>query len=164
MLPCYFFENRSNRRSLHIEKFGQGSMGVFARGVELSNIKNVFFLKKCIPGFFPSLCGSLFAISLTIFANHVATIIVLRSKKQVVWPNASTVVAFMAHAEPFWNWAVMNLPRIPMGPYLFYRSIRCRSDGKSTIAIIVYLSRPFPAVVKGNELYFIPESLHMRVA
>ena len=42
--------------------------------------------------------------------SAVSHIIGIRSKKQVVWTNASSVVTFMANEQLVWNISEMNLP------------------------------------------------------
>src|SRR5947207_111583 len=52
------------------------------------------------------------------FLNHVLGVVIVRSKKQVRRTTARTVIAFMKHAQSFWDWAKNKVIHQPAGAIL----------------------------------------------
>lgn len=48
---------------------------------------------------------------------HIRHILFRRAEKKVVWVDTAWVVATMADKEPFWDRAVVDLPRQPVSPF-----------------------------------------------
>lgn len=74
--------------------------------------------------------------------NSIFDIIDWCSESKMIWINTSPIVARMQYAHPFWNWAVSQLPGIPMSRNMFRRICR-----KRTIPRTHSSPSPFPTSV-----------------
>src|SRR5258708_6279911 len=67
----------------------------------------------CIQYMRPAAFSAIVLNGLAAFCNRILLIISFRSEKQMVWPNARRVVAFVTNLNILWNRTVMQFPRNP---------------------------------------------------
>lgn len=78
------------------------------------------------------------------FSGAIPHIISLCSKKKMIWPNASRIVAPMAHVKPVWNRAKSNLP-LKSGGYVI--SLFWNPDGHNTVSLLRLTGIPLPTAI-----------------
>src|SRR5258707_8403414 len=66
------------------------------------------------------------------FSNHICRIFCWRTKKQMVWSDATFVVAMVTHEHSVRNRTVVQLPRKPMSPIAIIHIVP--KDGVAPIA------------------------------
>lgn len=76
--------------------------------------------------------------------NRVGNILPLGSKKQMIGPDAPTVITFVKNKKARFDWANMNLPRNTVGRKSFL------IDMKLSVAFLSYGPIPCPTFVGGG--------------
>lgn len=76
----------------------------------------------------------------SILGSHVAIVVRDRTEKQVDGVHALWVIAMMADAHAFWNWAEVHFPRNSMGTKGF------AFDGKLAVPELFQAPNPIPAI------------------
>ena len=83
------------------------------------------------------------------FGPHVSDVVELRSKEQVIWPNAKRRVATMEHLHPFGDGAISDSPRDTVG------AVYCGSRPNVSVGCVWTFGRssgPQPAAISPDNL------------
>ncbi len=107
----------------------------FAAFIQFAYFKNLFvrqFRKR-----------SVLTPTLTILFHHVVSVIFLRTCKQMLWPNARRIIAFVKNSMTLRHWAKMNEPRRNVGEN---HPIAGEPGINTSIVLVVYRTKPNPAV------------------
>ena len=88
----------------------------------------------------------------------VQNVVTVRSKEQVVWIDALSVVAMVTDEQTFWDWPVMEFPRDAM------REGWPSERGATNVAVAIRadVCRPLPTRIVIGSLHFRPESFSER--
>lgn len=92
------------------------------------------------------------AFILATLLNHIFHIIFIRSKKEMAWLNAQSIIAFMTNKHPQGDGAIVQHPRYPVGPYDFFI--------KKNVAIARCSSACGPNPTSFSFFNLIPKSIH----
>jgi len=77
------------------------------------------------------------------FRSCVLHVVGVCSKKQVIWIDALSNIASMAHAHSFWNIPKMKLPRYSVGEKWFFEFVACHCAVTARLDV----SRPNPTPI-----------------
>lgn len=152
MLPCFSFNNPKNIGMENAEFLSQGadSKTSFTFYIKSPNASYFVFCQLCLRMIFSLIT---WRVKPT-FPGSVLTVFAIRPKKQMTWPNARWVVAFMANAHSFRNLLFMlNHPRSAMGRNIFTPL----PIPKSPISLPISRANPKPTSL--TFLNFWPESI-----
>ena len=82
----------------------------YASGIALSYPANICCGQPCSIVVFPAMIVVRAAASLSAFADLVCGIVLVRSKEEVVGPDARGIVAFVTDEQPIWDGAEVQFP------------------------------------------------------
>lgn len=105
MFPFLIFANGANCRLANSILFRKLHKCCHFSGIKSPNFLNIFFCQFSM--MVKRSCRPILSILFS-FINHI---VFWSSKKQMTWPNARGVVAFVTNKKTIWNWSFMNLPR-----------------------------------------------------
>jgi hypothetical protein len=77
----------------------------------------------------------------TAFGNHIGVVFGDRAKKQMIWPDAGSVITVMADAKTFWDRTKEELPRKTWGDE-FYSDRSRRPKPPVTTSILIACPNP----------------------
>lgn len=149
MVPSYAINYLSHAWSANTIPFCQGFLRPFAAFIKTSNLQNISFAKLCKMTF-----GAV--VSAT-FIEHVLNVIFGGTKKQMLWSNASRIVALVENIKTFIKWTVMQFVTKTMG--FGSAPIFSSAPAYLPVATSVFGSDPKPAFTKWNYCYTVPETI-----
>lgn len=133
----------------------RGVYAVFGRKLFKATGGRSYILNVDIREFSFMVSGALWSF-VPFLCKHIINVLFLRAKKQVIRPNATSVVAFMEHAKarryrPYINFPGQSVRFAVCVPFfcLFW---------ESPIAPGVFGSNPFPAIMKRDHFNAIKKS------
>lgn len=130
MIPSFFLLNITNKALRYIKSFRNYSL-VCMYTQKSFYFKYIFIIKFRISSFFSTEHSSFF--------YHIRNIILLSSKKKMIWFYAKSVITFMENLKVVYYFSVMHFPR---------KSVRINSfKSKSSIAGRMPSASPIPAIV-----------------
>ena len=94
------------------------------------------------------------------FLIAVALIILICSKKQMVWPHANAIIAAMKHPEAIWDNSKVKYPGEAMGGHSFVAAIAQRADQVRWIVARICAIAVYPTTFCLSDI--LPESFHWR--
>jgi len=83
-----------------------------------------------------AMCSTYVLVCHSTLRHSIHNVVFLSSTKQVVWSNATAIIAMVANQLPFWNRAISKFIRNPMRQTIFTTN--------SKTAVTISRSRPFP--------------------
>lgn len=110
--PDLFVHNATHVPAFYVEDSGKINL-FHSAGIEISNL--IHNLKrKLMP-------WTIFSRKGSAFLGHVFHVVIVASKKQMIWANTSSIVAFVTNTHSFWNCSKMHNPRGSVGLYVSWR-------------------------------------------
>lgn len=89
------------------------------------------------------------------FSCAISHIVKLRTKKQVIWSHASSIVTSMANVKALWNRAMRQFVGYSMGHKASAGAMRTFAE--NSVSVSVFNALPFPAIA--GLVNFFPEPL-----
>ena len=148
MLPSVFVNHVKHSHNVNSVLSGQaGNRLAFC--VRFSDIANYAFCQFCqVLSFASRKAGYLFRpvihlkSALSACVLHVCN---LSPNKQMVWPDASAVIALVKYAQPFRDWSDIEKPRGSMSQHSSFGTLA--GYGKSPVAVRHHRPGPIPTLV-----------------